>query len=432
LLDQNLRGFKVDMPTFESDQIQSWLQLLCQMLPGACQAVVIQGSDSISKPIAVWPATDKAQDEVITAARLASSQNKRVTTTLSSGQDNNSAVETIIAMPLVQPGELNATLAVQVSIKPSQQSVVMQILQWGDEWLGLLWHPRQCEKPETLQPSAAAPPKKEARSYASRLIFFTLLLLAGTMTLLNGDYRVTASAHLEGKIQRAIVAPFDGYITAAHVRAGETVATGDVIAELDTEELLLQQQRYAAEKNEYIRQYRKALSTRDQTQAHIFKSQVSQADAQLELLEKKIERSSLVSTLDGVIISGDLSRSLGAPVKTGDLLFEVAPLDEYRLIIFVDEKQVIDVQPGQSGTLTLKALPGSTLPLVVHKVSPVFSEDEKGIAYRVEAQLTEHFSGLRPGMEGVAKIDIDRRSFAWIYLHELFDVIRLWAWRWQP
>ena len=124
------------MPKFESDQIQSWLQLLCQMLPGACQAVVIQGSDSISSPIAAWPATNpvtnNAQDDVLIAARLASSQNKRVTTTLSSGQDINSPVETIIAMPLLQPDELNATLAVQVNIKPSQQSIVMQILQWGD------------------------------------------------------------------------------------------------------------------------------------------------------------------------------------------------------------------------------------------------------------------------------------------------------------
>jgi multidrug resistance efflux pump len=178
--------------------------------------------------------------------------------------------------------------------------------------------------------------------------------------------------------------------------------------------------------------YRQALSTRDKTQAHIFKSQVSQSDAQLDLLEKKIQRAALVSSLDGVIISGDLNRSLGAPVKTGDLLFEVAPLDEYRLIVLVDEKQVVDVKPGQSGTLTLKAMADNSLPLVVTKVSPVFSEDEKGIAYRVEAQLARHYAGLRPGMEGVAKIDIDQRSFAWIYLHELFDVIRLWVWRWLP
>jgi hypothetical protein len=419
------------MPKYDTDQVQDWLQLLCQMLPGTCQAVVIQDSDPISNPLAVWPAAHKAQDEVITAARLASSQKKRVTTTLSSGQDKNSTVDTIIAMPLLQPEKLNATLAVQVSIKPSQQSVVTQILQWGDEWLGLMWRPDQPETPAN-PPQIAAPQEKESGKSRPRLVLFALLVLGVTMTLVSGDYRVTAPAHLEGKIQRAIVAPFDGYITAAHVRAGETVAAGDVIAELDIEELLLQQQRYAAEKNEHVRQYRKALSKRDKTQAHIFKTQIDQADAQLELLEKKIERSSLVSTLDGVIISGDLSRSLGAPVKTGDLLFEVAPLDEYRLIIFVDEKQVADVQPGQGGALSLNALPGSTLPLVIHKVSPVFSENEKGIAYRVEAGLAEHFAGLRPGMEGVAKIDIDRRSFAWIYLHELFDVIRLWVWRWLP
>jgi hypothetical protein len=35
-------------------------------------------------------------------------------------------------------------------------------------------------------------------------------------------------------------------------------------------------------------------------------------------------------------------------------------------------------------------------------------------------------------MEGVAKIDVDRRSLLWIYLHELFDLMRLWAWRWLP
>ena len=401
------------------------------MLPGAAQAVVIACTDSISDPIAVWPDSDKVHDELLSAARLAKAQNKRVITTLSSGQDKNSTVETIIALPLQQLEDLDASLAVLVNIRSSQQFGVTQILQWGEDWLELMSRYRQSGNPVTDK-SATAEPEKNERGYRSRLTIAAVLLVAVAMSFFSGDYRVTASAHLEGKVQRAIVAPFDGYIAAAHARAGETVSAGDAIAELDTEELVLQQQRYAAEKNEYTRLYRQALSTRDKTQAHIFKSQVSQSDAQLDLLEKKIQRATLVSSLDGVIISGDLNRSLGAPVKTGDLLFEVAPLDEYRLIILVDEKQVVDVKPGQSGTLTLKAMPDNSLPLVVNKVSPVFSEDEKGIAYRVEAQLAEHYAGLRPGMEGVAKIDIDQRSFAWIYLHELFDVIRLWAWRWLP
>ncbi|MDH3535839.1 MAG: efflux RND transporter periplasmic adaptor subunit [Gammaproteobacteria bacterium] len=411
--------------------MQNWLELLCQMLPGIGQAVLLEESCAQSDPVIRWPGVGKTHEDLMSAASLAASQNKSVTTTLSSGQGNDSSVDTIIALPLNKFDDYRGTLAILVKIKPSQQSVVMQILHWGEDWLGLLL---RCQQPETPTPVEPGPDRSRSKlvTFRSRLVAAGILLLVGSMTFISGTYRVTASASLEGKIQRAIVAPFDGYIAAAHARAGETVAAGDVIAELDIEELLLQQQRYAAEKNEYDRQYRKALSTRDKTQAHIFKSQVSQAEAQLNLLDKKIRRSALVATLDGIIISGDLSRSLGAPVKTGDLLFEVAPLDEYRLIILVDEKQVVDVREGLAGELTLKALPGKTLPFAVHKVSPVFAEDENGIAYRVEARLVENHAGLRPGMEGVAKIEIDQRSLGWIYLHELFDVMRLWAWRWLP
>ncbi len=419
------------MLKLETDQLQTWLELLCQMLPGIGQAVLLQDSCSSADPVIRWPGADSTQDDLMSAASLAASQNKSVTMTLSSDHRDDSAVDTIIALPLTRADSFKGTLAVLVNIKPSQQSVVMQILHWGENWLGLLLRPRQPGDPAPAEPLPERP-ERDFWSVRTGLTVAAVLLVVGIMTLMTGTYRVTASASLEGKIQRAIVAPFDGYIASAQARAGETVTAGEVIAQLDTEELLLQQQRHAAEMNEYTRQYRKALSNREKTQAHIFKSQVSQAEAQLNLLEKKIERSSLVSKLDGIIISGDLSRSLGAPVKTGDVLFEVAPLDEYRLIVFVDEKQVVDVRQGLVGTLTLKALPGRKLPFVVHKVSPVFTEDEKGIAYRVEARLHEQYEGLRPGMEGVAKIDIERRSYAWIYLHELFDLIRLWAWRWLP
>ncbi len=218
----------------------------------------------------------------------------------------------------------------------------------------------------------------------------------------------------------------------AFARAGENVAEGEVIAELDSRELLLEQQRYSAEKDEYNRQYRQALSDRDMAQAHIFKSQTRQAEAQLRLLEKKIQRSSLLAPLEGVIIKGDLSRSLGATVNKGEVLFEVAPLDEYRLVVLVDEKQVIDVQPGMQGELTLKALPETSLTFTVQQVSPVFEENASGIAYRVEAGFNEEHPALRPGMQGIAKISIDQRSYLWIFLHELIDAIRLWAWSWLP
>lgn len=187
-----------------------------------------------------------------------------------------------------------------------------------------------------------------------------------------------------------------------------------------------------AEKDEYYRQYRQALAERDKAQAHILKSQVSQAEAQLRLLEKKIQRSSLSAPIDGIIIKGDLSRSLGAPIDKGEVLFEVAPLDKYRLVILVDEQQVVDVQTGLQGEMTLKALPDDELAFTVEKVSPVFEENVDGIAYRVEAAFNEENQALRPGMQGIAKISIDQRSYLWIFLHELVNAIRLWGWSWLP
>ena len=422
--------------------LESWLKLLCQMVPGINQAILkstsVEHTESQSAAFIQWPDSAVILDDVKSAANLADTQKKSVTTTLTSGQSNDASVDMVIALPLKGAEDYSATLAILVHIKPSQQAVVMQVLHWGENWLGLLLQQKTMIQPTDPQAQEVREvPELEGDDSAkpknrSRLIAIGVLVVVLLLSIVPGTYRVTAPANLEGKLQRVIVAPYDGYIANAFARAGETVKSGDVIAELDTRELHLEKQRYAAEKNEYTRQYRQALSSREQAQAHIFKSQVRQADAQLNLLDKKIERSQLVAALDGVIITGDLSRSLGAPVKTGDVLFEVAPLDEYRLIILVDEKQVVDVQHGMRGALTLKALSDKEQLFTVDKVSPVFEENVTGISYRVEAILDENLPSLRPGMQGVAKIEIEQRSYLWIYLHELFDVIRLWLWRWLP
>jgi hypothetical protein len=51
----------------------------------------------------------------------------------------------------------------------------------------------------------------------------------------------------------------------------------------------------------------------------------------------------------------------------------------------------------------------------------------------VEAELApEARELLRPGMEGVAKIDVDRRSLAGIWLRPVIGWMRLFAWEWLP
>jgi len=117
-------------------------------------------------------------------------------------------------------------------------------------------------------------------------------------------------------------------------------------------------------------------------------------------------------------------------VQRGQVLFEVAPLDAYRIILDVDEREVGAIQTGQTGELVVSALPTQNLPFVIDKVTPIAEARGGRNVFRVEGRLTENPAQLRPGMEGIGKIDIGARNVAWIWLHPLIDGLRLWSWHW--
>ncbi|NNG13154.1 MAG: HlyD family efflux transporter periplasmic adaptor subunit [Halobacteria archaeon] len=252
------------------------------------------------------------------------------------------------------------------------------------------------------------------------------------MAVVDGRYRVTADAALEGQVQRAVVAPIDGYINSSDIRAGDIVHTGQLMGELDDKDLRLEYEKLSSEKNQYIREHRSALAGHERAETSILSAQIDQVSARLRLVEEQLERLHIVSPFDGVVVSGDLSQSLGSPVERGDVLFEVAPLDAYRLVLKVDENDIREIDVGQTGKLRLSGMPGETLPFSIGKITPVSEATEGSNFFRVEARLESEPAQLRPGMEGVAKVEIGERKLAWVWTHKLIDWLRLWAWSWWP
>ena len=256
----------------------------------------------------------------------------------------------------------------------------------------------------------------------------SILLLIVVTSLVDSDHRVTAPATIEGAIRHMLVAPQDGYMKQAEARAGDLVKKGDLIASLDDSSLQLELQKWQSEKNKIEKTYQEALALRNRTKLSIARAQISQIEAELKLVAGKIARTRLVAPFDGVIVNGDFSQSIGAPVKTGQVLFEVAPLDSYLVILEVDEYDVADFEAGKSGLLIIAALPQSTFALSVRKIVPVAVSSEGRNYFRVEATLDEASPLLRPGMQGVAKITMGQRKLLWIWTHSLVDRLRLWAW----
>ncbi|WP_413700523.1 efflux RND transporter periplasmic adaptor subunit [Psychromonas sp. KJ10-10] len=262
------------------------------------------------------------------------------------------------------------------------------------------------------------------------------ILLLGLTGFINTDFRVATEATIEGRIQRAVVAPFDGYIDMAFARAGELIQQGEAIAQLDDQPLQLEKQGWLSKKEEYQNQYRQELVSLNHAQAQIIKAQIAQAEIQIAQVDSRLQRAKLVSPLSGVIIEGDLSRSLGAPVERGQVLFEVAPLDEYRVVLKVHEQDIAYLQKGQTGSLMLKAYPKQSIPLIVEQVAIVYEQEGDYTWYRTEASIDQDNLPsdmlLRPGMEGLGKIEVGEKSLAWLGFHRLVDWFRLWFWSWTP
>jgi RND family efflux transporter MFP subunit len=253
------------------------------------------------------------------------------------------------------------------------------------------------------------------------------------LTFAQGTYRVSADARVEGEVQRAITAPFQGYVRDSTVRAGDSVRRGQLLARLDDRDLKVERTRLGAQREQLAQQYRDAMSRQERAQVRIASAQIQQAEAQLALLEEQLSRTEIVAPFDGVIVSGDLTQSLGAPLERGQVMLEVAPLDAYRVVLQVDERDIADLKVGQKGSLVLASMPGQRYDFSVLKITPVSTAKEGRNFFRVEADLGANADArLRPGMEGAAKVVVDERNLAWIWGRRMIEWVRLKSWAWLP
>ena len=267
---------------------------------------------------------------------------------------------------------------------------------------------------------------------ALKLVSIGVVGLVLFCLLVKGDYRVSAKTVLEPIVQRAATAPFNGYIREAPVRAGDLVQAGQVLCTLDDRELRLERLKSLSKFEEYQKEYHKAMAEGRAAKVEILTAQTHQVEAEIALLNDQLNHTKLLAPFDGIVVTGDLSQQLGAPVEKGKVLFEIAPLDSYRLVIEVDERDIADVVVGQRGSLMLSAFPSEIIDVTVEKITPVSTAKEGRNFFRIEAQFDQPHDRLRPGMEGAGKIEIDRRSLLWIWTHQIVDWMRLAVWSWMP
>lgn len=343
----------------------------------------------------------------------------------------------LVTVPLVHQGQVVGALMVEKRGEAAFGTAALGVLEAVASALAPVLHMRQqAARPwrtRLAEGGRAALARLGRRDdpLPKLLLAFGLAGVLGA-TLWPLPYRISAPARLEGAVQRVVVAPMDGYLHKSHARPGDTVAEGDLLVEMADQDLMLEQRKWESALVQHENAYAAALARADRAQFIIAQGKAAEARAQLELVRRQLGRARLVAPIAGVVIKGDLSQALGAPVQRGETLVTLAPAGDFRLIVEVDERDVGRVEAGRRGEVALTALPGAPLAFQVERITPVATVTEGRNAFEVQARVLQPPPNLRPGLQGVAKIEAGERSLLWLGAHRAVDAARaaLWAWGW--
>ncbi|MBF0177916.1 MAG: efflux RND transporter periplasmic adaptor subunit [Magnetococcales bacterium] len=259
-----------------------------------------------------------------------------------------------------------------------------------------------------------------------------MLLLAlglgvlGTSTL---SYRVEGSFMLATDDLRVLSAPYNGYIEEVFAKVGDMVARGQKLLTLDRRSLLLEETAATAEVARYATEAEKAKSLHSLAEMRIAMAQIAQAQAKKEKISFHLGAAVIQTPVAGIVVEGDLAKLLGAPVKEGDTLFKVASMEHLYIEIDLMERDLHEIGVGKKGEIAFLGRPQESFPVEVERIDPIAVVKKGQNIFVVRARVLGHTAPWwRPGMSGVAKIDVEKRSILWIFTHRMVEFLRLLFW----
>lgn len=255
------------------------------------------------------------------------------------------------------------------------------------------------------------------------------LLLALVLIFLPWAYRIDATLTLRSKDLLFMPAPFDGYLRQVHVEIGDRVEAGQVLVQLDTRDLVLEESMAEADVLRYSREAEKAQAARQLAEMQINLAHQEQSASHLALIRHQLLHAKVTAPRAGVVVEGELRKNLGAPLRKGDLLLKLAQTDDTYLELEIDQVDVHEVQVGSRGEFALVGRPDQRFSIQIDRIDPASTLREGRNVYLARAKVQASIPAWwRPGMGGSARMDAGERPLIWVLTHRTVRFLRELFW----
>ncbi len=338
--------------------------------------------------------------------------------------------------------EIVGVITIESTAKPLDLNTI-ELLQAAMDLIGPMLKVRRSD--DRALPARAVQSAKRSAAWIVgtkhtvwKVVGIAACLLLAFVCFYSTTYRPSAEAILEPRVKRVVSMPFDGIIlrVGEGVEPGREVVAGQTLVELDSTELTLAMKDALGKIQQAQTQAagaRKSKEPGSQGKAVQAEQQEERARAEADVYEYRIKRSIILAPISGTIIVGDMKDRIGSTMKTGDPMFQVAPLDDIIVTVRVDERDIALVKKAfedgkGTGEVAAKAKPDQATPFEIERIVPLAAAQEGKNVFEVRCKLKGTPDWFRPGVEGIAKFDTVKKPLIWIGSRRILDQVRLWLW----
>jgi len=313
----------------------------------------------------------------------------------------------ILVLPLTRP-EDGAYLLLGWS-RPSRVRSFLARLEPCAPFLPLLFQAAAGPRPTSAWRRLTAH-LQHPRKLATILVTACLLL----SLLLPLPFRVHGRVQVQPAISRFIVSRYDGLLEKSLVRPGDRVSQGQLLARLDGREVELQLTAARTEREKAIKLRDQARAMGKTAEAQLAELDRLRLDQKVRQLTEQLEHLHITSPINGIVLSGDLQRAEGSPVRRGQTLYEIAPLEKIDIEVAISQKDISSIDLSQPVHVRFDGFPGQVISRTFDRIEPLGHVEGNDTYFIGSITIDNPGTRFKPGMKGEASIDVGTRSLGWI------------------
>jgi membrane fusion protein (multidrug efflux system) len=223
----------------------------------------------------------------------------------------------------------------------------------------------------------------------------------------------SGTATLQAEADAEVIARVAGEVLRILVEEGDRVAAGQLLAALDDRQLRLEVAQARAALAKLERDYNRQIELHEKglVAAGTFESLKYDLDdlrAKHELAHLQLSYTQIRAPFAGVIAARNVK--LGQMLQPGTAVFRVTDPSPLKAEVFVPERELERMRPGQRASIQVDALAGRAFEGRVTLVSPTVNAQTA--TFKVTVHVDDARGDLKPGMFGRIGIVFDRRPDA--------------------